>query len=319
MAAAVATSVWHRPASPTAPAQNEAVADVVDARFDGKRAYDLLKAQCDFGPRPMGSEAHEKTSAWLQEHLKGVTDEVVTQKWNEAITTGPGAGHTYPCTNIFGIVRGTMDEDKDPQKIVPDLMLSAHWDTRPVADEDPVPANRDKPIIGANDGASGVAALLEMARVLKMERPKKTIVFAFWDAEDLGAFLHGARHFAVNSRDPEWKRLRARQGILLDMIGDSDLQCIRDTTSVDYAPALWEDFHRAAAEINQGEHFNGKSVGMIDDHVPLNQAGMPTIDLIDFDYPYWHTLGDTADKCSAESLQVIGDVILHFIRRGPTT
>jgi Zn-dependent M28 family amino/carboxypeptidase len=195
-------------------------------------------------------------------------------------------------------------------------MLSAHWDTRPVADMDELRANRGKPILGANDGASGVAALLEIARVLYKQRPEKTIVFAFWDGEDLGEFCHGSTYFAKHSREAEWKRFRAKQGILLDMIGDADLELTRDLTSIEYAPQLWDEFHAAAAEIGKSEYFNGPAMPVIDDHVPLNKAGIPTIDLIDFDYPYWHTVEDTPDKCSPASLKVIGDCVLHFIRRG---
>ena len=317
--AVVAASALNRPVS--AP-QNSSTAVAASspvesaAVFEGARAYALLTAQCDFGPRPMGTPAHEKTAAWLQQQLKPVTDEVVLQKWSETIPKGPGAGETFNFTNIFGILRGSEDEGKDAQKIVPDLMLSAHWDTRPVADQDPEQANQAQPILGANDGASGVAALLEMARVLHAERPRKTIVFAFWDGEDLGEFFHGAKYFARHSREAEWKRLRPTRGILLDMIGDADLRVTRDLTSVDFAPQLWTDFHSAAADLNKSQYFNGPAMSVLDDHVPLNRAGIPTIDLIDFNYPAWHTMEDTPDKCSAASLQIIGDVVLHYIRRG---
>lgn len=316
--AVVGASALRRPApvGQGTPAQATASAPVNKATFEGARAYDLLKAQCDFGPRPAGSAAHEKMAAWLQEQLKPVTDEVTVQKWNETIRSGPGAGQSFAFTNVFGILRGQDDLEKEAQKIVPNLMLSAHWDTRPVADQDRDEANRGKPILGANDGASGVAALLEMARVLKAERPRKTIVFAFWDGEDLGEFFHGAKHFASRSRDAEWRRFRATRGILLDMIGDKDLRVTRDLTSIDFAPQLWEDFHSAVADMNKSEYFNGRAMSVLDDHVPLNRAGIPTIDLIDFDYPAWHTVEDTPDKCSAQSLQVIGDMVLHFIRRG---
>lgn len=322
LAAVAATSLMQRPApvaQSTAPVERvaEAAPSTVEkaVSFEGARAYDLLKAQCDFGPRPMGTEAHEKTAAWLQAQLALVTDEVTPQKWNETIRKGPGAGNTYAFTNVFGIIRGSDDKGKDAQKIVPALMLSAHWDTRPVADMDEIQANRGKPILGANDGASGVATLLEVARVLHANRPRKTIVFAFWDGEDLGEFLHGSTYFARHSREAQWKRFRAQQGILIDMIGDADLRCNRELNSIDYAPQLWEDFHSAAAEVGKSQYFNGRALAITDDHVPLNKAGIPTIDLIDFDYPYWHTVEDTPDKCSPASLEVIGKVLLHFIAR----
>ncbi|HEX8835198.1 MAG TPA: M28 family peptidase [Abditibacteriaceae bacterium] len=318
------SSTQLRPA-PVAPAAS-ATATTVSANqpaetnslsaFDGNRAFSLLRAQCDFGPRPLGTPAHEKTAAFLLEQLEPLVDEVKTQKWKQYIKYGPGAGQTFAMTNILALVRGSDDEGKKPEEIRPDLMLSAHWDTRPVADQDLISANRKQPILGANDGASGVAVLLEVTRVLKEKRPRQSIVIALWDGEDLGEFFYGAKYFARTVNEPENKRWRPARGILIDMIGDADLRVTSEKNSMAKAPELWADVHASAAALGLSRHFHGPAMEVLDDHIPLNEAGIPTIDLIDFQYPHWHTVNDTPDKCSPQSLKVIGDVLLHFIGRG---
>lgn len=282
--------------------------------FDAAHAYRLLQAQCDFGTRQMGSEGHAKCREFLIQQFKPLVDEFATQDWTQPIAKGPGAGHSYKMTNLLGIIRG---KDVAPDTVAqsPNLMFSAHWDTRPVADMDPNPANRNKPILGANDGASGVATLLEMARVLKAQRPAQTVVIALWDGEDLGEFFYGARYFARLSSTPTWKQWRPTRSILLDMIGDSDLHVNRETNSLRMAPDLFQEVLDAAADLGVSDHFDGSPLEVEDDHVPLNAAGIPSIDLIDFNYRPWHTLDDTPDKCSPDSLKVIGDVLLRVASR----
>lgn len=282
--------------------------------FDADHAYRVLQAQCDFGPRPMGSDAHTKCREFLIEQLQPLVDDFATQDWAQLIPRGPGAGHTYKMTNILGIIRGK-DVTAATEAQSPKLMLCAHWDTRPVADMDPLPANRKKPILGADDGASGVAVLLEMARVLKANRPTQTVVIALWDAEDLGEFFYGARYFANSSSTPVWRKWRPTRSILLDMIGDSDLHVNHETNSLRLAPDLFQQVLDAAADLGQADHFNGPDIEVEDDHLPMNEVGIPSIDLIDFNYRPWHTLDDTPDKCSPASLKVIGDVLLRVCDR----
>jgi Zn-dependent M28 family amino/carboxypeptidase len=193
------------------------------------------------------------------------------------------------------------------------IMLCAHWDTRPTADEELDPANRKKPILGANDGASGVAVLLELARQFKVKRPQVGIIIALWDGEDYGPdinnMLMGSRYFAKNMG-----KLRPTYGILLDMVGDKDLQIYKEANSVYAAPELVERVWRKAGELGYRKYFpDSVKYTIIDDHVPLIEAGVPFIDLIDFDYPYWHTLQDTVDKCSPDSLRIVGEVVAAVV------
>ncbi len=292
------------------PAATEPAAPVA---FEAMRAFDLLRAQCDFGPRPPGSAAHAQCRDFLIERLRPLVDEIATQNWTQPITRGPGAGRSFAMTNILGVIRGRSVVDRKDGTWGPSLMLCAHWDTRPVADQEPSAANRRQPIMGANDAASGVAVLLEIARVLKDKRPEQTVLIAFWDGEDLGEFFYGSRYFAKTSSTPAGKKWRPQRAILLDMIGDRDLQCNRELTSLRYAPELYQEVLNAAVDLGLSQHFDGPAIEVQDDHLPLNQAGIPAIDLIDFNYPYWHTLHDTPDKCSPESLKVIGDVLLRVI------
>lgn len=299
------------PASAAATAGGTGAATVQSAAavdFDAARAYRLLQAQCDFGPRPMGSPAHTKCRDFLVQQMQPLVDEFTTQNWNQPVTKGPGAGHTYAMTNLLGMIRG----QNAPAGQTPQLLLCAHWDTRPVADMDPDPVNRSKPILGANDGASGVAVLLEVARVLKSSRPAQTVAVALWDGEDLGEFFYGARHFAELSRTAQWKKWRPDNAILLDMIGDRDLQVDRETNSMRLAPDLYQQVMNSAADLGLAQYFNGPQRDVLDDHIPLNEAGIPAVDLIDFSYRPWHTLDDTPDKCSPASLKVIGTVLLRL-------
>lgn len=276
--------------------------------FDATRAYSLLQRQCDFGPRNFDAEGHQQCLDFMTEQLRPVVDDFATQTFTQRVERGPGAGRSYAMTNVLGLVEGT----SQPRGAAPALMLCAHWDTRPVADQDADAANHHKPIMGANDGASGVATLLEVARVLKANRPARSVVIALWDGEDLGEFFYGARYFARTSQTAAWRKWRPQQAVLIDMIGDSDLRCNRETTSVNKAPDLYQAVMDAAAQTGHAEHFDGRAISISDDHVPLNAAGIPSIDLIDFDYPYWHTVQDTADKCSPDSLKIMGDVLLHL-------
>jgi Zn-dependent M28 family amino/carboxypeptidase len=284
------------------------------AAFDGERAFALLQAQCAFGPRPPGTAAHEKTAQFLMAQMKPLVDEFTGQKWNETVTSGPGSGRSYAMTNILGMLRGRSDgAGRTTPPGPPALLICAHWDTRPVADEESDAARQRQPIIGANDGASGVAAVLGLARALHAARPQQTVAFALWDAEDLGVFSYGARHFATAVGTRAWRRWRPREAILLDMIADRDLNFTREISSMKLAPNLWARLQNAASETGLSQYFTGAAVDITDDHTPLNAGGIATIDLIDFDYRYWHTLGDTPDKCSAQSLQITGDVLLRFI------
>jgi hypothetical protein len=290
---------------------------VGDASFDGQRAFGLLEMQCRQGPRIPGTEGHVRTLEWLRMELAQSVDTVAVQRWEQPIHRGPGAGRRLPMTNLFGVLRGTRDEGVPTDRIRPALMLCAHWDTRPVADQDPDLQKRNLPVPGANDGASGVAVLLELARALHARRPAISIVFAFWDGEDLGEYYYGSRLFAAHSARRGFERWRPRRAVLLDMVGGADIRCTTELNSLFHAPGLWNDLHRTVRQLGLDRHFHGDARGINDDHVMLNRAGIPSIVLIDYSYPFWHTTSDTIERCSAESLQIVGDVVLRFVHDHP--
>jgi Zn-dependent M28 family amino/carboxypeptidase len=199
-------------------------------------------------------------------------------------------------------------------------VLTAHWDTRPWADQDVNPGNYAKPILGANDGASGVAVLLEFARIFTSNPPPAGVDIVLFDAEDVGesgnseSYAKGSQYFAKHlPTDTQYK-----YAINFDMVGDKNLEIRRESNSNMYAPALMEAVFKRARLLGFPQFIDEETPGIYDDHIPLNQANIPAIDLIDFNYPdhtnrYWHTMDDTPDKCSPESLHAVGTVILNIL------
>lgn len=258
-----------------------------EALFDGAAAMAHAQAQCDIGPRPAGSEALLATRDYIETTLQAAGWEVVRQD---------GEFQGVPIHNVIG-VKG---------EGVP-RMVGAHYDTRPVADRDPT--SPQEPIIGANDGASGVAVLLELARTLDIPEGRQ-VQLAFYDAEDRGnlegwPFSVGARQMAADLPVE-----RPEAVVVLDMIGDADQQIFRENGSnQDLNNTLF-----AIAEVlgfTSGEEgfFNQGKYLIIDDHLPFLEQGIPAADLIDFDYPYWHTTEDTCDKLGEDSLYRVGRVV----------
>jgi glutaminyl-peptide cyclotransferase len=266
--------------------------------FDSERAYRDLVRQCDFGPRVPGTAAHERCGEWLAKELGSRADELSVHRLRAK------AGDTWvPLANIAA----TFNPDGTRH-----ILLCAHWDTRPTADRDPDPAERGKPIIGANDGASGVAVLLEIARALEAQPPKQRVTIVLFDGEDYGPsatdmFL-GSRAFAESYAGPP-----VAWGVLLDMVGDRELRLPYEQYSFDRAPAVVHRIWGAAARAGSEAFVREPGPPVLDDHVFLLRAGIPCIDVIDFDYPHWHTRADTPDKCSADSLNQVGRAILQAI------
>lgn len=197
------------------------------------------------------------------------------------------------------------------------VLLVAHWDSRPFSDQDPDRANLRKPIIGADDGASGVAVMLELMRVMKEKKPDVGIMYFFTDGEDLGPdsdeMYLGAEYFVKNMPTP-----KPTYGILLDMVGDKDLHIPMERNSLSLAPSLTQAFYSHAKFEGFGDTFpNVYGDTIEDDHLCINQAGVPTLDLIDFEYAPWHTQGDTPDKCSAASLGKIGQCLESWLLKKP--
>jgi glutaminyl-peptide cyclotransferase len=267
--------------------------------FDADKAFDYLKKQCSFGPRPPGVTAHEKTKNYLASELQKYANSVVLQNF-----THKSGERILNLTNIIAIFGPDVDKK---------VILAAHWDTRPFADRDSDPKNRTQPILGANDGASGVAVLLELARAFRSETPPIKIIMVLFDGEDYGRntsemFL-GSRHFARKIR-PEWI---PEYGILLDMIGDKDQDIYIEQNSLNAAPDVVKKVWNLADDLKLKGFYNKVGYGITDDHIELINVGIECIDIIDFNYPYWHTLQDTPDKCSPQSLDTIGKLLLELI------
>ena len=269
--------------------------------FDGARAFRTLQAQCALGPRKPGTLAHERGKALILSELTPYVDKVVTQRWS----FHDDARHvTLPLTNIVGIINPGASKK---------VMLFTHWDTRPTADQELEAANKSKPILGADDGASGTAVLLELARALHKQKPNVCVELLFVDGEDWGPgedkMYLGAIHFAEHPGvyKPDY-------AILLDMIGAKDLLIYREKTSQQLHPELNDKVWAAASSLGYANQFPDAPKWQIsDDHDTFNAHGIPAIDLIDFDYAFWHTLADTPDKCSPQSLQAVGDVMEKVI------
>lgn len=269
--------------------------------FSAQRAFALLEKQCEFGPRPPGSAAHRKTQDYLFTELQKYANSAALQPLEYKVGT-----QTLHLNNIIAEFGAQTGET---------VLLAAHWDTRPIADHDPKPENREMPILGANDGASGVAVLLELARVFKAHPPPRRIVIVLFDGEDYGRtaddMFIGSRYFAQNLG--KWK---PDYGILLDMIGDKDLTLPIEANSwnanPEFATAIWN----RAASLGLAPFQQRLGPAIMDDHVPLIKVGIPMVDIIDFDYPYWHTIEDTVDKCSPKSLEVVATLVISIIYDG---
>lgn len=294
----VHTYAESKPNSPPATLVEETFSD---GTFNAKRAFAYLEKQCEFGPRVPGTTIHQETGIYLFKELEKYADEVAFQHFEFQ-----HQDRTIKMNNILA----RFGEDSGGK-----VLLAAHWDTRPFADRDPDPANQNTPILGANDGASGVAVLLEIARVLKSKPPPMPVIIVLFDGEDYGRTVStmflGSTHFAENMDG--WE---ADFGILLDMVGDRTLELPMEGYSWNAARALTEAIWRRAEELGLPAFQRRLGPAIMDDHLPLIQAGLPTINIIDFDYPHWHTVEDTPDKCSAESLEIVGRLVLDIIYSG---
>ena len=276
--------------------------------FDGQRSYKHLVDQCEFGPRHPGSMGHLATKKYITEIVKDLADTLLLQEFSYDVY---GKDGSYNGTNIIARYNPSSPEQ---------VLIGAHWDTRPWADRDKNSANNDKPIIGANDGASGVAVLLELARLLKLSSPPIGINLVFFDAEDSGtsgnneSYCKGSIYFSKNLPVDGIK-----EGIILDMVGDKELSLPIERYSLNFHGKLVRKLWGRAKDMELNAFKGVVGPALYDDHVPLNQyAGIPTIDIIDFKYPnsftnYWHTMNDIPENCSAHSLQQVGKLMVDYI------
>jgi glutaminyl-peptide cyclotransferase len=258
------------------------------SHFDGQRAYRDVLAQVDFGSRIPDSPAHEKNIAYILAELRKAS-------WNAEIQKT--TWHGFSIQNIIASQTGK----------TPHIILGAHYDSRLLADQDPGSGN-NAPVPGANDGASGVAVLLELARTLPMNSIPTWLVF--FDAEDSGGingrdWIMGSRAFVAGLT------FHPQAAIVVDMVGDADLHIYVELNSTaNLVNGIWE---QAAKLGYENQFIQTPKYSMVDDHTPFLDAGINAVDIIDFDYPFWHTSSDTPDKVSPKSLQVVGETLHAWI------
>jgi len=279
--------------------------------FDADSAHALLRRQVEFGPRVPNTPGHAAQLQWMLDYLRERADTVAVQSFEQPIE-----GHeTLQLHNVFARF-----DPANPTRI----LLAAHWDTRPVSDQEDDQARRQMPIQGANDGASGVAVLLTLADMFANNPPPIGIDILMTDGEDFATrpgdydnMYLGAKHFAAN-QPPGYAPL---YGILVDLVGDTNPRFEMEGYSLHYAPEVVQRVWRMAEGIGYGNVFvrtTGSSI--MDDHVPINQGGIRMVNIIDMDYgpnnAYWHTQNDVIANTSSRGLGAVGDVIAALVYRG---
>nr|MBN1228526.1 M28 family peptidase [Anaerolineae bacterium] len=262
--------------------------------FNGEMAYRHVVNQVAIGPRPTGSAELLETARYILESLQAYGWEVSVQEFVYLGTTG---------RNITAYAPGERNCEEE-------ILLGAHYDTRRLADQDL--EHPELPVLGANDGASGVAVLLEIGRVLAGTPYAERVRLVFFDAEDNGRldgweYVAGSRYYAQQMQCPP------REVIIVDMVGDADQQIYYDANSDSLVrERLWT----IALQLGYGEYFIPEiGYAMLDDHIPFVEQGIPSVDIIDFNYPYWHTTHDSLDKISVASLERVGRVLEYYLRQ----
>ena len=304
-----------KPAAQPAPQ----VKQVVIPDFNADSAYNYVKKQLDFGPRVPGSVAHKQCAEWFVDFFSDKADTVYVQDFRTRLYDGRGIDGK-------NIIAAFNPEAKKR------ILLAAHWDSRPFADHDPDKNNWNTPIDGANDGASGVGVLMEIARILNDNPVNIGVDIILFDLEDYGApyFLNlmtnddwalGSQYWAKN---PHIYNYRAYFGILLDMVGASNAKFPKEYYSQQFAPALSNDVWKIARELGYDEYFTNELGHPInDDHIYVNAiARIPMIDIIHLEnnsessfYPYWHTVKDNIEQIDPKTLGMVGDVVVNVLYR----
>ena len=295
--------------------QSEQVVKLQSPAFNADSAFAYTKTQVDFGPRIPSTPAHLKTLQYLVSKFKSFGAEVIVQE--APATTYDGKKHT-----LKNIIASFSPDKKDR------VLISAHWDARPFSDQDPDVNMKDKPFDAANDGASGVAVMLEMARQIQQKQPNVGVDFILWDIEDYGkandeslnetTWCIGSQYWAKNKHKADYKALYA---INLDMVGGSNAQFAQDEVSRKYAPSIVQKVWEIGNEIGYSAYFiNITSGSLIDDHFWMNQAGIPSIDIIHYTdaagfYMNWHTQLDNLNNIDKNTLKAVGQTVLETIYR----
>ncbi len=279
-------------------------------KFDAQNAMQLIRQQLSFGSRTIGRPGHKLAEKFLRRKLLDYTDRIFLQqfKW-----------HDYKLTNLIAWVCKIPPPPQNTNKNKPfhcpgnnaPVLLSTHWDTHPYAIEEQDKLQSRLHVPGANDGGSGTAVLLELARGMMKTRPPRDILLVLFDGEDYGIgdnWIIGSRYFARNLPKPH-----PVYGINIDMVGDQNLNIHVEKSSEKRAPHIVRKILNAARRIGAKSFHPNAKYHVLDDHIPLNDAGIPTANIIDFDYPYWHTSRDTLDKISPRSLSEVARVLIELI------
>jgi Zn-dependent M28 family amino/carboxypeptidase len=286
--------------------------------FSADSAYKFTQNQVDFGARVPNTAAHDACGKYLSAELKRLGAEVIEQK----ATLTAFDGTQLNSVNIIGSFN---------PKAEARVLLFSHWDSRPWADQDPKPENRKKPVMAANDGASGVGVLLEMARLMGKNLPSVGVDIIFFDTEDYGepesfkgqksedSWCLGTQYWAKNPHVPGYT---ARYGILLDMVGGKQATFFREQSSEYFAQSVVDKVWSEAKSLGFGQFFVDQKGGAItDDHIYVNQIlGIPSIDIIQFDpnsktgfAGYWHTTHDTMDNVDKKTINAVGNTLMHVV------
>lgn len=280
--------------------------------FSGDSAYKFIEKQLEFGPRIPNTDAHVKCAEWLADKFKGWADEVNVQQ------TQVNA-HDGTIFNIRNIIASFKPGAKSR------VMVTAHWDSRPFADQDD--NNPDAPVPAANDGGSGVGVILELARQLSLQAPTIGVDFILFDAEDYGAyevensFCLGSQYWAKNKHKPGYA---ARFGINLDMVGAKNARFYQEGFSLQYGQNHVHKVWAAAHQLGYGTYFPWDMVdfGLTDDHYyVITQAGIPMVEVADYNpynaewFPHWHKTTDNIDAISSETLKAVGHTVLEVVYR----
>lgn len=308
-----ATSCGSNSSKTSSTDDSEKEIDVQVPQFDADSAYKYIQAQVDFGPRTPNSKGHVACGEYLANTL-AAHGAKVTNQYADLLAFD---GTLLKARNIIGSYK---PESKKR------IALFAHWDTRPWADNDPDEKNHKTPILGANDGASGVGVLLEVARLINQQQPELGIDLIFFDAEDWGSsdvndsWCLGSQYWA---RNPHVANYNARYGILLDMVGGKDATFYKEAYSENYAPDVNKKVWKRANQLGYGRYFvDQKSGGTTDDHLYVNQiAQIKSIDIVPNHPeceasafgPTWHTVNDNMDNIDRSTLKAVGQTVLKVI------
>ena len=304
---------------PASEGDNEASTTSAGPQFNADSAYAYCAGQCSFGPRTMNSDAHERCGKWIEGKFREYGCQVRLQQ----ATLRAYDGTALKSTNIIASYRPELTER---------VLVCAHWDSRPWSDNDNNRDNWHKPVPGANDGASGIAIMIETARLIQRDTLAVGVDFVCFDAEDYGtprfvstvsaedSWALGAQYWAQQAVSDDYT---ARFGILMDMVGGVGARFYREGYSVYYAEDIVDKVWQAAHTAGYGSLFLDRDGGMVtDDHVPVNrQTGIPTIDIIPFDPdceqstfgPTWHTTSDTMDNIDTNTLKAVGQTLIQVL------